>query len=169
MSDANDSKDLDKYGVWVKDAPKDIKGEDLPENALDDIDLPSDDDMFKDIDFPMTAEDLKEPAVENEISDLDINVDMADDNSDTTLSPDELSNITGDVEGADENADTTLSPDELSNITGEMEGADENADTTLSPDELLNITDNQEIKTEEAAEQGADEMDDFNLDSLDIT
>ena len=58
MSDANDSKDLDKYGVWVKDAPKDIKGEDLPENALDDIDLPSDDDMFKDIDFPMTAEDL---------------------------------------------------------------------------------------------------------------
>ncbi len=169
MSDANDSKDLDKYGVWVKDAPKDIKGEDLPENALDDIDLPSDDDMFKDIDFPMTAEDLKEPAVENEISDLDINVDLADDNSDTTLSPDELSNITGDVEGADENADTTLSPDELSNITGEMEGADENADTTLSPDELLNITDNQEIKTEEAAEQGTDEMDDFNLDSLDIT
>ena len=176
MSDANDSKDLDKYGVWVKDSPKDIKGEDTPENALDDIDLPSDDDMFNDIEFPMTAEDLNDGAApaaqdETEISDLDIDIDVSgsDENADTTLSPDELSNITGEMEGgADENADTTLSPDELSNITGEMEGADENADTTLSPDELMNITGDQEVKAEDApaAEDG---MDDFNLDGLDIT
>ena len=176
MSDANDSKDLDKYGVWVKDSPKDIKVEETPENALDDIDLPSDDDMFNDIDFPMTAEDLKEEAPapaegETEISDLDIDIDIPgeDENADTTLSPDELSNITGEMEGgADENADTTLSPDELSNITGEMEGADENADTTLSPDELMNITGDQEIKAEDAP-QADDSMDDFNLDGLDIT
>jgi len=180
----SDSKDLDKYGVWVKNSPKDIKGEDIemPENAIDDIDLPSDDDMFNDIDFPMTAEDLQESDTkaedQTEIDDIDIDIDIPestteesveDDNQDTTLSPDELMNITGDMEGgADENEDTTLSTDELMNITNDMEGgADENEDTTLSPDELMNITENQEIKTEEAAPE--DGMDDFNLDDLDIT
>ncbi|MCR5045271.1 MAG: hypothetical protein K6A42_01680 [Treponema sp.] len=163
MSDSTDSKDLDKYGVWVKNTPKDIKGDsnEIPENAIDDIDLPSDDDMFNDIEFPMTAEDLNEsPAPEqNEISDLDIDIDIPAEES-------------SGVE-EDENTDTTLSPDELSNITGSMEGGeDENADTTLSPDELLNITENQEIPTEEAAvEEPAveDGMDDFNIDGLDIT
>ena len=183
MSDSNDSKNMDKYGVWIKDSPKDISGEEPAENAISDIDIPSDDDMFNDIEFPMTAEDLKEPASgETEISDLDIDIDIpdagpseeaaaADDNADTALSADELSNITGDMEGgADENADTTLSPDELSNITGAMEGGpDENADTTLSPDELMNITGDQEIPTEEAATESADGLDDFNIDSLDIT
>ena len=174
----SDSKDLDKYGEWVENSPKDIKGEpvDAPENAIDDIDLPSDDDMFNDIDFPMTAEDLNAPATsgETEISDLDIDIDIPatddasaaeDENKDTTLSPDELSNITGDMEGGeDENADTTLSPDELMNITGGMEGAeDENADTTLSPDELMNITESQDVAAEEAG------MDDFNIDGLDIS
>ena len=176
----SDSKNLDKYGVWVKNSPKDIKGEDfeMPENAIDDIDLPSDDEMFNDIDFPLTAEDL--PKEENkeqeqtEISDLDIDIDIpemseesseetsADENADTTLSADELLNITGDMEGgADENADTTLSADELMNITGDMEGgADENADTTLSADELMNITEGQNAQ---------DGMDDFNLDDLDMT
>ena len=170
----SDSKNLDKYGVWVKNSPKDINGEDneMPENAIDDIDLPSDDEMFNDIDFPLTAEDLpKEEAKEQEqteISDLDIDIDIPemseettseDENADTTLSADELMNITGDMEGgADENADTTLSADELMNITGDMEGgADENADTTLSADELMNITESQ------------DGMDDFNLDDLDMT
>ena len=162
----SDSKDLDKYGVWVKNSPKDIKGEDIemPENAIDDIDLPSDDDMFNDIEFPMTAEDLpkegtaKEDAKaqeQTEISDLDIDIDIP-----------EASEEAPDVE--DENSDTTLSPDELMNITGGMEGAeDENADTTLSPDELMNITENQEIPTEEAAPD--DGLDEFNIDDLDIT
>ena len=177
----SDSKDLDKYGVWVKNSPKDIKGEDIemPENAIDDIDLPSDDDMFNDIEFPMTAEDLPEndskAEEQTEISDLDIDIDIPDateeapnvedENADTTLSPDELTNITESMEGgADENEDTTLSSDELMNITSGMEGgADENEDTTLSPDELMNITENQDIPTEEPA------MDDFNLDDLDIT
>ena len=181
MSDANDSKELDKYGVWVKDAPKDIAGEDLPENALDDIDAPSDDDMFNDIDFPMTAEDLDKKSGDAEISDIDIDIDIpsgddlfeepaAEKEGDTTLSPDELSNITDGMDGGeDENKDTTLSADELSNITGEMEGAaDENADTTLSADELMNITGGEEIPTEDAAPE-ADGMDDFNIDGLDIT
>ena len=161
MSDANDAKDLDKYGVWVKNSPKDIKGEDLPENAIDDIDLPSDDDMFNDIEFPLTAEDLKEPDQESEISDLDIDIDIPLESDGGSEYP----------AAADENSDTTLSPDELSNITGEMDGgADENADATLSPDELLNITENQEIPSEKAAPQeGGDGLDDFNLDGLDIT
>ena len=181
----SDSKDLDKYGVWVKNSPKDIKGEDIemPENAIDDIDLPSDDDMFNDIEFPMTAEDLpkndSKAEEQTEISDLDIDIDIPDateeapnvedENADTTLSPDELTNITESMEGgADENEDTTLSSDELMNITSGMEGgADENEDTTLSPDELMNITENQNIPTEEAAEEPT--MDDFNLDDLDIT
>ncbi len=181
----SDSKDLDKYGVWVKNSPKDIKGEDIemPENAIDDIDLPSDDDMFNDIEFPMTAEDLPKndtnEEAQTEISDLDIDIDipettdesagLEDDNADTTLSPDELTNITGSMEGgADENEDTTLSPDELMNITSDMEGgADENEDTTLSTDELMNITENQDIPTEEASEEPA--LDDFNIDDLDIT
>ncbi|MBO7122041.1 MAG: hypothetical protein J6V90_02015 [Treponema sp.] len=178
-----DSKDLDKYGVWVKNSPKDIKGEDfeMPENAIDDIDLPSDDDMFNDIEFPMTAEDLPKENKEDdqtEISDLDIDIDIPeatteenieDDNQDTTLSADELTNITGSMEGgADENEDTTLSPDELMNITSDMEGgADENEDTTLSTDELMNITENQDIPTEEASADAG--MEDFNLDDLDIT
>ncbi|MBR5966933.1 MAG: hypothetical protein IK015_12540 [Treponema sp.] len=155
----SDSKDLDKYGVWVKNSPKDIKGEDfeMPENAIDDIDLPSDDDMFNDIEFPMTAEDLKDDSKaeeQTEISDLDIDIDI----------PTE----TVEENTEDENQDTTLSPDELMNITGDMEGgADENDDTTLSPDELMNITENQDIPTEEAAVE--DGMDDFNLDDLDIT
>ena len=181
----SDSKDLDKYGVWVKNSPKDIKGEDIemPENAIDDIDLPSDDDMFNDIEFPMTAEDLpkddSKAEEQTEISDLDIDIDfpdaaqdslaVEDENADTTLSPDELTNITGGMEGgADENEDTTLSTDELMNITSGMEGgADENEDTTLSPDELMNITESQDIPTEEAAEEPA--MDEFNIDDLDIT
>ena len=147
----SDSKDLDKYGVWVKNSPKDIKGEDfeMPENAIDDIDLPSDDDMFNDIEFPMTAEDLKDDSKaeeQTEISDLDIDIDI----------PTE----TVEENTEDENQDTTLSPDELMNITGDMEGGvDENADTTLSPDELMNITENQDIPTEEAAvEDGMDIM-----------
>ena len=180
----SDSKDLDKYGDWVENTPKDIMGEPdgAPENAIDDIDLPSDDDMFNDIEFPMTAEDLKDPDAsgETEISDLDIDIDMPaaeespaaeDENKDTTLSPDELSNITGDMEGGeDENADTTLSPDELMNITGDMEGGeDENADTTLSPDELMNITESQDAAVEEASAEAADGLDDFNIDGLDIS
>mgnify|MGYP007101865019 CR=1 FL=1 len=104
----SDSKELDKYGVWVKNSPKDIKGDDsdMPENAIDDIDLPSDDDMFNDIEFPMTAEDLKDDSSNSDISDIDIDIDIpaaeeespADDNADTTLSADELMNITSDQE-----------------------------------------------------------------------
>ena len=155
----SDSKDLDKYGVWVKNSPKDIKGEDfeMPENAIDDIDLPSDDDMFNDIDFPMTAEDLPKEKKEDgqtEISDLDIDIDIPEATTEESIE--------------DENQDTTLSADELMNITGGMEGGvDENADTTLSPDELMNITENQDIPTEEASAD--DGMEDFNLDDLDIT
>lgn len=159
MSDSNDSKDLDKYGVWVKNTPKDIKAEkeEKPENAIDDIDLPTDDDMFNDIEFPMTAEDLDAPADANADA-LDIDIDIPTDSLEEPSAAE------------DENTDTTLSPDELSNITGEMEGAeDENADTTLSPDELLNITENQDIPTEDQAEEAVDGMDSFNLDDLDAT
>lgn len=87
MSDKkDDSNELDSYGVWVKNSPLDINGEpsNSSENSIGEFDLPdlgeasSDEDIFKDLDFTSTAEDLQDDNL---------------DDGETALNPDELANI----------------------------------------------------------------------------
>ncbi len=139
MSNSDNSKDLDKYGVWVKNSPKDIKSESelSPENAIDDIDFLSDEDMFKDIEFP-AAEESSDTA---EASALPAETQAAD-------IPDFP---VEDTAAEDENGDTSLTPDELMNITA-------NQDITA-----------EEFPAEETSELSVDtNFEDFNIDDLDI-
>ncbi len=105
MSDKkDDSNELDSYGVWVKNSPLDINGESLnsSENSIGEFDLPdfnepSDgEDIFKDLDFTSTAEDLQDDNL---------------DEGETSLNPDELANIVME-------ADAQISEEELPQSEG---------------------------------------------------
>ena len=105
MSDKkDDSNELDSYGVWVKNSPLDINGEpsNSSENSIGEFDLPdlgeasSDEDIFKDLDFTSTAEDLQDDNL---------------DDGETALNPDELANIVME-------ADTQISEEEPAQSEG---------------------------------------------------
>lgn len=105
MSDKkDDSNELDSYGVWVKNSPLDINDDtlDSSENSIGEFDLPdfgepSDgEDIFKDLDFTSTAEDLQEESL---------------DDGETSLNPDELANIVME-------ADTQISEEEPAQSEG---------------------------------------------------
>lgn len=100
----DDSNELDSYGVWVKNSPLDINDDtlDSSENSIGEFDLPdfgesSDgEDIFKDLDFTSTAEDLQEESL---------------DDGETSLNPDELANIVLE-------ADTQISEEEPAQSEG---------------------------------------------------
>ena len=105
MSDKkDDSNELDSYGVWVKNSPLDINGEpsNSSENSISEFDLPdlgeasSDEDIFKDLDFTSTTEDLQDDNL---------------DDGETALNPDELANIVME-------ADTQISEEEPTQSEG---------------------------------------------------
>ena len=163
MSDKkDDSNELDSYGVWVKNSPLDINGEpsNSSENSIGEFDLPdlgeasSDEDIFKDLDFTSTAEDLQDDNL---------------DDGETALNPDELANIVME-------ADTQISEEEPFNDepfakdsnenseSGEIESAQIDATEEIQPEQKTGGETKSE-ETEISFEDGEIDLDAFMGDS----
>ena len=163
MSDKkDDSNELDSYGVWVKNSPLDINGEpsNSSENSIGEFDLPdlgeasSDEDIFKDLDFTSTAEDLQDDNL---------------DDGETALNPDELANIVmeADTQISEEEPfnDEPFAKDSSENSeSGEIESAQIDATEEIQPEQKTGG----EVKSEETEisfEDGEIDLDAFMGDS----